>query len=120
MKYLVQAAIILLLSFLGEALHTLIPLPVPASIYGLLLMLLCLCTGVLKLHQIAETASFLLKIMPVLFLPAIVGLLAVRAQLLDILIPLLVILAATTYIVMAVTGKTTEAALRLERRKRDA
>ena len=118
MKYLFQTAVILLLTFLGEILHALIPLPIPASIYGLLLMLFCLCTGILKPHQIEETAAFFLKIMPVLFLPAIAGLLAVRTQLPAILIPFLVILVATTYIVMAVTGKVTEAALHLERRKK--
>ena len=39
MRYLKQFTIILFVSFLGETLHYLIPLPVPASIYGLLLML---------------------------------------------------------------------------------
>jgi len=118
MKYLFQAAIILLLSFLGEVLHAVLPLPVPASIYGLLLMFLCLCTGILKLSQVKETADFFLKIMPVLFLPAIVGLLEVRSTLLSILVPLLVILVVTTYIVMAVTGKVTEAVMHSGRRKK--
>ena len=47
MKFLKQFSIILFISFLGEILHTLIPLPVPASVYGLVLMLAALVTGIL-------------------------------------------------------------------------
>ena len=52
MKLLRQFLIILLLSLVGEGLHALLPLPVPASVYGLVLMLLCLCTGILRLDQV--------------------------------------------------------------------
>ena len=118
MKYLFQAAVILLISFLGELLNAVIPLPIPASIYGLLLMLLCLCTGIIRLHQVQDTANFFLKIMPVLFIPAIVGLIDVGDTLVAILVPLLVVIVVTTYIVMAVTGKVTDGILRTERRKK--
>ena len=75
MRYLKQFTIILFVSFLGETLHYLIPLPVPASIYGLLLMLAALCTGVIKLASVREAGKFLIDIMPVMFIPAAVGLL---------------------------------------------
>ena len=74
MKFLRQFSIILFISFLGEILHMLIPLPVPASVYGLVLMLGALVTGVLKIGQVRETATFLIEIMPVMFIPAGVGL----------------------------------------------
>ena len=48
MKYLRQFAIILFISLLGELLCILIPLPIPASVYGLVLMLVALTTGMLK------------------------------------------------------------------------
>ena len=48
MKYLRQFCIILLVSALGEGLHILLPLPVPASVYGLVLMLGALASGILK------------------------------------------------------------------------
>ena len=41
MRYVKQFGIILLISFLGEVLHALLPLPVPASIYGIVLLFLC-------------------------------------------------------------------------------
>ena len=58
MNYLKQFAIILFVSFLGELLHILIPLPIPASVYGLLLMLLALCLGILRLEQVKENRWF--------------------------------------------------------------
>ena len=74
MKFLRQFMIILLLSFLGEVLKMFIPLPIPASVYGLVLMLLCLVTGILKTSQVKEAAFFLIEIMPVMFIPAAAGL----------------------------------------------
>ena len=73
MKFLRQFGIILLLSALGEGLHALLPLPVPASVYGLVLMLAALMTGIIKVGQVEETADFLIEIMPVMFVPAGVG-----------------------------------------------
>ena len=65
MKFLRQFMVILLLSFLGEVLKMFVPLPIPASVYGLVLMLVCLMTGILKTSQIKEAAFFLIEIMPV-------------------------------------------------------
>ena len=59
MKYLKQFSIILFISFLGEMLHALIPFPIPASVYGLVILLTALCTGIMKVGQVRETALFL-------------------------------------------------------------
>ena len=75
MKYFRQFFLILAISFAGEILHMVLPLPVPASIYGLVLMLLALVTGIVKIEQVKDTAVFLIEIMPVMFIPAAVGLL---------------------------------------------
>lgn len=45
MKHLRQFLIILFFSFLGEGLKALLPLPVPASIYGLVLLFAALELG---------------------------------------------------------------------------
>lgn len=74
MKFLKQFVIILCISFLGELFHYLIPLPVPASIYGILLMLLCLHFKLFRADEVRETGIFLIEIMPVMFIPAAVGL----------------------------------------------
>ncbi|MGN1122067.1 MAG: CidA/LrgA family protein [Eubacteriales bacterium] len=74
MKYLKQFGIILAVSFVGELFNRLLPLPVPASIYGIVLLFLLLVTGVLPLGAVREAGSFLIAIMPVMFIPAAVGL----------------------------------------------
>lgn len=108
MKLLRQFLIILLLSLVGEGLHALLPLPVPASVYGLVLMLLCLCTGLLRLDQVDRAADFLIEIMPVMFVPAAVGLTESWGQLRPVLVPVLVIMVVTTVLVMVVTGHVTQ------------
>ena len=112
MKFLKQFSIILLISFLGEILHMLIPLPVPASVYGLVIMLGDLITGILKLGQVRETAAFLIEIMPVMFIPAGVGLMESWSSLQPVWLPVILITIVTTILVMAVTGKVTQAMIR--------
>lgn len=116
MKFLKQFLWILLISFLGEALRALIPLPIPASVYGLVLMLAVLITGVLKVEQVRGAAEFLIEIMPVMFIPAAVGLMTAWDALRPVCVPVLVITAATTVIVMAVTGRVTQAIIRREKK----
>lgn len=118
MKFLRQFCIILFVSFLGELLHILIPLPIPASVYGLVLMLLALCSGILKLAQVKEAADFLIEIMPVMFIPAAVGLLESWSALQSIWLPVIVITILTTVIVMAVTGQVTQRMIRREHHKK--
>lgn len=108
LKLLRQFLIILLLSLVGEGLHALLPLPVPASVYGLVLMLLCLCTGILRLDQVERASDFLIEIMPVMFVPAAVGLTESWEQLRPVLVPVLVIMVLTTVLVMVVTGHATQ------------
>ena len=116
MKFLKQFSIILLISFLGEILHMQIPLPVPASVYGLVLMLGALITGILKLGQVRETATFLIEIMPVMFIPAGVGLMESWSSLQPVWLPVILITIVTTILVMAVTGKVTQAMIRKEKK----
>ncbi len=108
MKYLKQFVIILLISFLGEILHYLIPLPVPASIYGILLMLLCLHFRIFAADEVRETGIFLIEIMPVMFIPAAVGLMESWTIIKPSLVQYLVVIVISTIIVMAVSGLVTQ------------
>lgn len=119
MLYLRQFCIILFVSFLGELLHAMIPLPIPASVYGLILMLSALRTGILKLNQVKETAGFLIEIMPVMFIPAAVGLLESWPFLRPVWIPVIVITLVSTVIVMAVTGRITQKMIQKDKRNGD-
>ena len=117
MKYLRQFAIILFISLLGELLRILIPLPIPASVYGLVLMLVALTTGMLKVHQVKAAADFLIEIMPVMFIPAGVGLLDSWPALRSVWIPVVLITLLTTIIVMAVKGQVAQKIIRKEKKK---
>lgn len=119
MKYLRQFFIIMLISLLGETLKWLIPLPIPASIYGLVLMLLALCTGVITVDKVEEASTFLIEIMPVMFIPASVGLLDSWGALKDIILPIGAIIVITTIVVMGLTGKITQGIIRMEKRKKN-
>lgn len=117
MKYVRQSAIIFGITMIGELLNTLLPLPVPAGVYGLFLLLIGLCTGILKLSDVEETGGFLLDTMPIMFVPVIVGLIENYELMKTLAVPLVVISAASTVIVMAVTGKMTELFISMTHRK---
>ena len=118
MKYVKEGAIIFGITLVGEGLNHFLPLPVPAGVYGLFLLLVLLCTGILKLSDIEATGNFLLDIMPVLFIPASVGLLESYADMKACLVPLVVICIVSTLVVMVVTGKVAEWVMGDGRRKR--
>lgn len=120
MKYLKQFGIILLITAVGEIIRFLVPLPIPGSIYGLLLMFILLMTNVIKLPQVKDAAMFLIEIMPVMFIPAAVGLLNSWGDLQPIIIPTVVIIAVSTVVVMAVTGLTAQAIIRRDRKAGEA
>ncbi|MCI7323011.1 MAG: CidA/LrgA family protein [Lachnospiraceae bacterium] len=112
MKYLRQFFIILAFSFAGEVLHALIPMQVPASIYGLVLLFIALLAGWVKLPQIRETANLLITMMPLMFIPAGVGLLESWGELRTILLPVCVIVVVSTILVMGISGMVTQAMIR--------
>lgn len=116
MKYVQQFSIILLISVIGEILKTFLPLPVPASVYGLVIMLVALLTGILKLDQVKGAADFLVEIMPVMFVPAGAGLITAWSSLKPICVPVLIMTFISTVIVMVVTGKVTQGVIRMGKR----
>ena len=117
MKLLYQFGVILVITFVGEVLHAVIPLPIPASIYGLVVMLAALCTKVVRLEQVKIAADFLIDIMPPMFIPAAVGLIAVWNDMQDIMVPLVVITFVSTVIVMVCTGRVSQAVIQKKKRR---
>lgn len=119
MKYLKQFGIIMTVTFLGEVLKEVIPLAIPANIYGLVLMLLALMTKIVKLEDVKETGKFLVEIMPIMFIPAGVGLMVSWGALKEILVPVTVITLVTTVVVMAVTGRVTQFVINCDKKRKD-
>lgn len=114
MKYLKQLMIILLFTFGGEMLNAFLPFPVPGSIYGLLLLFLCLEFGVVKAESIRETAMWLVEMIPVMFVPAGAGLLKSWGVLRPILWQVAVITGVSTVAVMVASGKMTQGIISLQ------
>ena len=118
MKYVRQLLVILAASFAGELLRAALPLPVPASIYGLVILFILLETGILKLDAIKETSVFLIEIMPLMFIPAGVGLMESWGDLNSMLVEVVVIILVSTVLVMGVSGKVTELVLKRSANKK--
>lgn len=103
-KYLFQFARILAFCFLGEFCHAVLPLPIPASIYGLVLLLAALLLGLVQLDDVKEVGLFLTGIFPLLFVPAAAGVMELGSQLMNLLLPAVLAIVPITALVMAVTG----------------
>ena len=114
MKYVKEIVIIFGITMVGELLNKFIPLPVPAGVYGLFILLGGLCSGIIKLSDVEVTGNLLLDLMPVMFIPAGVGLMSSWGiidkieELKAVMIPMLIITFVTTFIVMSITGVTAE------------
>lgn len=113
MKYLSQFGIILIISLLGEVLHALLPLPVPASVYGLVLLFVALLTGVIKLHQVERAADIMVELMPLFFVPPGVSLITSWADISGLIVPFIITVAVSTVVVMVVTGRVTQAVMHI-------
>lgn len=115
MKYAKQFGIILFVTFLGEILKFLIPLQIPASIYGLILMLLALSLKIIPLEAVRDAGKFMIEIMPMMFIPAAVGVLEAWDVIRPIFVPVIIITTISTVAVMAVTGRVTQLFLSREK-----
>lgn len=119
MKYIKQFLVIIAISLVGELLHYLLPLPVPASIYGMVIMFAGLMTGLIKLDAVKDAGKFMIEIMPVMFIPAGVGLMASWGVLKPMIIPVSIITVVTVVTVMAASGRISQTIIRMDRKKKE-
>ena len=111
-KYLRQMLLIMLFSFLGELLHSLISLPIPASIYGMVLLFAAMSLKLVKLRDVKDAGSFLVSFLPVLFVAPIVSLIDCWDKISPNLLSIAVIFIVSTLICFAVSGWVTQAFMR--------
>ena len=104
MKIAKELSLILGISTVGEILNQVLPLPVPAGVYGLFLMLLLLSSGVIKLEDVEGTGNFLLDNMTPMFIPAGVGIIRYLDQVMQVGVPYLIINVLSTAVVFIMTG----------------
>ena len=105
MKYFSQILIILGFTLAGEALQRLVPLPIPASVYGLALLFTALCLKLVRLEQVKETGTFLTSILSVLFVSPTVGIVDDWELIREDILPILLLLTASTVLTFAVSGR---------------
>ena len=104
MKYIAQFCIILGYTFIGEALQRFLPLPIPGSVYSLILLFLALCFGIVRLDEVQETAHYLSSILPVMFVAPAVGIVEYWDLISSNLFPILLVILGTTVITFGISG----------------
>ena len=119
MKFVKQFGIILLLSFLGELLHAFLPLTIPASIYGIVILFLCMEFKVISVSAVKDVSSFFIEIMPIMFIPAAVGLMDSWQIIKEAWLSYVVITVLSTFVVMAVSGRAVQLVMKLTRKESD-
>ena len=119
MKYLIQFLIIIAFSFAGELLHFCLPLPIPASIYGIVLLFVALEMKWVSVKDIRETSAFLIAVMPVMFIPAAVGLMDSWQSIGSSWLAYIVVTVVSTFVVMGVSGKVTQGVIRARKSKKN-
>ena len=118
MKIIKQIGIIFAICWISTVIESLLPFSFPASVLGMLLLFLCLVTGILKIHHIQEKSDFLLSNMAFFFIPAGVGMINYLDILAQNLIPLIVISVISTFITFAATAYSMKLALKLLNRRK--
>jgi holin-like protein len=113
--YLKQSAWIFGFTLLGEALNRLLPLPIPAAVYGLVLLFTALCLKVIKVEQINKVSDFLLTILPILFVSPAVNLLESWGILAPHVIPIALLVLSSTILVFGVAGMVSQFFCRKEK-----
>ena len=108
MKYLSQFCIIMGFTFVGEAIQRFLPLPIPGSVYSLVLLFLALCAGIVKLEQVKEVGNFLTSILPLLFVAPAVGIVEYWDLISSNLLPIVLILLGTTVLTFGISGRVVQ------------
>ena len=116
MRLIRQFTILVIVCFIGVVLHALIPLPVPASIYGLVLMFCALHFKLIPLDAVTPTTDHILAIMPMLFIPSTVGLILAWDILKVRWLQLLLIGIGSTTAVFFASGHVTQLVIRLTKK----
>ena len=119
MKYFRQILVLLLFTTLSELLHCLIPAPIPASIYGMVLVFAALSLKIIRVEAISDVGSFLVSILPVLFVAPLASLMDYWGAIKDDLLPIFLIIFASTVIVFALSGWVTQLLMKKGGKKDD-
>lgn len=115
MKLFREALIIFGIYLLGELISSLLHLPIPGNILGMIILFILLCTKVVKVDNISNVTNFLLDHLSFFFIPAGVGLMTSIGIIKSTWWQLLVVCISTTIIIIGVTGIIIQGILKREK-----
>ena len=118
MKYVKQIGVISTIAFVAELLYYVVPLPIPASVYGMAILFLLLCLGIIKMEMVEDVADWILSVMPIFFIAPTVGLIKAFEDIKGQVIPLVIICITSTVVVTAVTGVIAQGIICLRRKEK--
>ena len=118
MKYLIQTGIITAICFVGEMLAIVLPLPIPGSIYGVILLFTLLCLHIIKPEHICDICDFFMQILPFLFVSPAVKIMTSFDILLQNLIPFIIVLFTSTLAVTIITGSVSQLVIKMRKETR--
>lgn len=110
MRYLQSFLTLMGFSLAGEVLQRLIPVPIPASVYGIILLFAALCAGLVKVEQVKSVGTFLTGILPIFFVPSVVGILENWELIRHGVGSLVVLVMVSTVLTFLVSGKLAQKA----------
>lgn len=117
MKLMKQLAVILLMTFFGELLNHIVPLPIPAAIWGMMLLFIALVTGIVKLDMVETTADYLTSLMILIFVPFGASIMVSYTDIKDYLVQIMLIITVSFFVVFFVTGKTSDFIIDMKEKK---
>lgn len=116
MNYIFQLMIIFGVSLAGEIIHALLPLPVPASVYGLVLLFILLVTKAVRLEQVEKVSEYMMAVMPLFFIEPTVGVMESYGLVKGKIAVLFLLSFLSFMAVLAVTGLSAQTVIRLKKK----
>ena len=117
-KIICQIAIIFTICWISQIVEAVLPFPFPASVIGMVLLLILLLVRALKVDHIREKSDFLLSNMAFFFIPAGVGILENFDALRQSLLPFLLVCVLTTIITFFAAAMTVKGVMALQRKNK--
>lgn len=116
MKYIRQICVIFVFSFLGELCHAIIPLSIPASVYGMILLFTALRLKIVPKESVKEAGSFLVALLPLIFVVPAVGLLEYWHMIAGHAVAFGFLIVCSLVITFAVSGLVTQIVIRSKKK----
>lgn len=119
MKIIKQIGIIFILCWMSQIIEYLLPFDFPASVIGIILLLTCLLTGILRIEHIQEKSDFLLSNMAFFFIPAGVSMVNYLDILSSNLWQIFLICSVTTVLTFLVTAYSIKFTMKLLNKRKE-